>query len=388
MKGSSMTTVALLLVMVMICGGMSNAHDDLPQQSVFDITKYGAVCDGKTDISKALTKAWCDACASTCASKVVIPPGDYLCGVTNLAGPCKAQIELEINGNLKAPSVIKGEDWLVVEYVNDVKVFGTGTLDGQGGTCWEKKGDRAPNMRFQNINNGWVEGLTSKDSKFFHMSTLYVKNMTLTKLHMIAPADSRNTDGIHISRSSCITVTDSSIATGDDCVSMADGLDTITIRNVKCGPSHGISIGSLGKYVTETPLKSITIQNCTIADSDNGIRIKSWPDMFATSLTDVHFEDIILENVDNPIIIDQMYCPDGACKSKGPSKVQISDVFFKNVKGTSKCKEIIQLICSSSHPCQNVQMCDVDITYEGGVGQAVCENVKPVISGVMNPKGC
>ncbi|CAI0400542.1 unnamed protein product [Linum tenue] len=191
------------------------------------------------------------------------------------------------------------------------------------------------------------------------MSTLYVKNMTLTKLHMIAPADSRNTDGIHISRSSCITVTDSSIATGDDC-----------------------------KYITETPLKSITIQNCTIADSDNGIRIKSWPDMFATSLTDVHFEDIILENVDNPIIIDQMYCPDGACKSKGPSKVQISDVFFKNVKGTSKCKEIIQLICSSSHPCQNVQMCDVDITYEGGVGQAVCENVKPVISGVMNPKGC
>ncbi|CAN0902492.1 PG1 [Linum grandiflorum] len=377
--------VALLLAMVMYGGMSTNAHVVV----IFDVTKYGAVRGGATDMSEALTKAWGDACKSLSPSKVVIPPGDYLAGVTKLVGPCKAPIELEINGNIKAPKAIKGEDWMVIENVNDVKVFGTGTLDGQGAQCWENKGDRAPNMRFQNINNGWIEGITSKDSKFFHMSTLYAKNITFTHINMIAPAESRNTDGIHISRSSFVTVIDSTIGTGDDCVSMADDLDTIIVRNVNCGPSHGISIGSLGKYDTEKPLKNIWVQNCTISNSDNGIRIKSWPDRFATSLSGVHFEDIIFDNVENPIIIDQLYCPHNECKSKlGPSKVKISDVSFNNVRGTSKTKEIIQLICSSAFPCENIQMCDVDVTFNGGVGQAVCQNVKPMVSGIINPKGC
>ncbi|CAN1856603.1 G9 [Linum perenne] len=395
MKGSSMATLVLVLVMY---GAMSaNAQ---PQQSriggrfltvggVFNVVKYGAVRDGVTDMSKALTKAWCDACASPSPSKVVIPPGNYLAGVTELLGPCKAPIELEIHGNIKAPKTIMGEDWIVVQNVNDLKVFGTGTLDGQGAYCWTNKGDRAPNMRFQSINNGWVEGLTSKDSKFFHMSTLGCKNFTFTHLNVIAPADSRNTDGIHISRSSLVNVLNSTIGTGDDCVSMADDLDTVTVRNVKCGPSHGISIGSLGKYETEKPVKNIWVKNCTICDSDNGIRIKSWPDRFSTSLTGVHFEDIIFDNVENPIIIDQQYCPHNECKSKlGPSKVKISDISFKNVRGTSNTKEIIQFICSSTFPCQNIQMSNIDITFKGGVGQSVCENVKPIVSRMVNPLGC
>ncbi|CAN1842768.1 Probable galacturan 1,4-alpha-galacturonidase SALK6 [Linum perenne] len=205
---------------------------------------------------------------------------------------------------------------------------------------------------------------------------------------MATLATSVNTDGIHLSRSQHITITDSTIGTGDDCVSMIDNLDTITIQNTKCGPSHGISIGSLGKYQKEGPVKNIFVRQCTIANSDNGIRIKSWPDKFATACSGIHFEDITLENVENPIIIDQQYCPNGECTTKAPSPVEISDVTFKNVKGTSKTKEIIQLICSSAHPCLNVQMSNIDITFNGGPGVAICQNVKPVITGIMNPPGC
>ncbi|CAN1159129.1 Probable galacturan 1,4-alpha-galacturonidase SALK6 [Linum perenne] len=327
---------------------------------------------------------------ATSPSKVVVPPGDYIAGVTMFAGPCKAPIQFEINGIIKAPTTIKGDCWFKIEDVTDLRLFGTGTLDGQGAACWaEKGGPQTANLRFQNIINGWVEGITSKDSKFFHMATLNCNNMTFSHVNVIAPATSVNTDGIHISRSQHITITDSTIGTGDDCVSMIDNLDTITVQNTKCGPSHGISIGSLGKYQKELPVKNIFVRQCTIANSDNGIRIKSWPDKFATSCSGIHFEDITLENVENPIIIDQQYCPDGECTSKtAPSPVEISDVTFKNVKGTSKTKEIIQLICSSAHPCQNVQMSNIDITFNGGPGVAVCQNVKPVITGIMNPPGC
>ncbi|CAN1159126.1 Probable galacturan 1,4-alpha-galacturonidase SALK6 [Linum perenne] len=348
-----------------------------------------AINNNKFD-SEALTKAWTDACAANSPSKVVVPPGDYTAGVTMFAGPCKAPIQFEINGIIKAPKAIKGDCWFSIEDVTDLRLFGTGTLDGQGAACWaEKGGDQTANFRFQNIINGWVEGITSKDSKFFHMATLNCNNMTFSHVNVIAPADSVNTDGIHISRSQHITVTDSTIGTGDDCVSMIDNLDTITIQNTKCGPSHGISIGSLGKREKEGPVKNVFVRHCTIANSDNGIRIKAWPDRFATSCSGIHFEDITLDNVENPIIIDEQYCPNGDCKSKtAPSPVEISDVTFKNVKGTSKTKEIIQLICSSAHPCQNVQMSNIDITFNGGPGVAVCQNVKPVITGIMNPPGC
>ncbi|CAN1265418.1 Exopolygalacturonase (Fragment) [Linum perenne] len=312
-----------------------------------------------------MLKAWTEACASASPSKVVVPPGDYTAGVTKFVGPCKAPIQLEINGIIKAPPSIPGDCpgdcWFSIEDVTGLRVIGTGTLDGQGAQCW------ASNLRFQNIINGWVEGITSKDSKFFHMATLDCNNMTFSHVNVIAPATSVNTDGIHLSRSQHITITDSTIGTGDDCVSMIDNLDTITIQNTKCGPSHGISIGSLGKYQKEGPVKNIFVRQCTIANSDN---------------------DITLENVENPIIIDQQYCPNGECTKTAPSPVEISDVTFKNVKGTSKTKEIIQLICSSAHPCLNVQMSNIDITFNGGPGVAICQNVKPVITGIMNPPGC
>ncbi|CAN1842777.1 PG1 [Linum perenne] len=360
---------------------------------VFDVMKYGAVAGG--DVSQAMLKAWTEACASASPSKVVVPPGDYTAGVTKFVGPCKAPIQFEINGIIKAPPSIPGDSWLSIEDVTDLRLIGTGTLDGQGAQCWASKGGPQTagefifqNLRFQNIINGWVEDITSKDSKFFHMATLDCNNMTFSHVNVIAPATSVNTDGIHLSRSQHITITDSTIGTGDDCVSMIDNLDTITIQNTKCGPSHGISIGSLGKYQKEGPVKNIFVRQCTIANSDNGIRIKSWPDKFATACSGIHFEDITLENVENPIIIDQQYCPNGECTTKAPSPVEISDVTFKNVKGTSKTKEIIQLICSSAHPCLNVQMSNIDITFNGGPGVAICQNVKPVITGIMNPPGC
>ncbi|OMO50508.1 Glycoside hydrolase, family 28 [Corchorus olitorius] len=55
---------------------------------------------------------------------------------------------------------------------------------------------------------------------------------------IIAPDESPNTDGIHIGRSSEITIIDSTISTGDDCVSLGGGSQNVTIRRVTCGPGH------------------------------------------------------------------------------------------------------------------------------------------------------
>jgi galacturan 1,4-alpha-galacturonidase len=172
-------------------------------------------------------------------------------------------------------------------------------------------------LRLDFITNGVVKGITSKDAKSFHINVFGCKNLTIEHITVTAPETSHNTDGIHIGRSSGIIVTDTTIGTGDDCISLGDGSQDVTIERVNCGPGHGISIGSLGKYKNEEPVSQIKVLDCTITGTTNGIRIKTWPNSVgASTASDITFKGITMDNVANPVIITQGYCPYGQCKAQ------------------------------------------------------------------------
>ncbi|CAL1409843.1 unnamed protein product [Linum trigynum] len=353
--------------------------------TIFEVTKYGAIPDGKTDMMMAFLKTWVGACNSPTPSTIVIPAGDFLCGLAVVTGPCKAPIEVQVLGTISAKDPIIGDNWFVFKHIENFVLSGTGTFDGKGAGKTEPN---AANLRFQSVTNGLVTGITSKDSNFFHMAVLDSKNVTFTKVNITAAGDSLNTDGIHLSMSSDINIIDVTIATGDDCISMVDGVTNVNIEGVTCGPGHGIAIGSLGKYPNESPVTGIHVKNCTLKDTENGVRIKSWPDQEAGVASDIHFDDITLDDVQNAIIIDQEYCPDGACKSKGPSKVKISNVTFTNIHGTTTDPDTITLKCSSLNPCEGIALTDIDLTCTKGGAKSTCINVKPIISGKPPPPGC
>lgn len=152
------------------------------------------------------------------------------------------------------------------------------------------------------------------DSKFFHMIVFASNNVLINKLKIKAAADSPNTDGIHIGDVTNINITNTIISTGDDCVSIGPGSANVMISNVKCGPGHGISIGSLGKYLNEKDVRGLRVENCTLTGTTNGLRIKTWQDNPSPLVaSDIVFENIQMENVENPIVIDQKYCPHNFC---------------------------------------------------------------------------
>ncbi|XP_050233930.1 exopolygalacturonase-like [Mercurialis annua] len=369
------------------------------QPKVFDITKYGAKSDGSTDNTQALLDAWKETCATTGSSKLIVPKGTYFLGSVEMKGPCKGSVEFELQGTLKAPKEPKDHkdpnNWVTFSYLDNFSLYGGGTFDGQGEMAWgvnncakTKDCKILPiSLRFDYITNGEIRDITSLDSKYFHVNVLGCKNVTFQHFTVTAPKVSPNTDGIHIGRSNGVTIIDSDISTGDDCISLGDGSQQVHITNVTCGPGHGISVGSLGKYKNEEPVSGIFVKNCTLVDTENGVRIKSWPAMFANTASDMHFEDILMKEVSNPVLIDQVYCPWNQCNPKMPSKVKISNVSFKNIRGTSTTALAVQLNCSSGIPCEDVELEGIDLTYKGPEGpvKSACANVKPKITGKLSP---
>lgn len=70
------------------------------------------------------------------------------------------------------------------------------------------------------------------------------------------------------------------------------------------------SIGSLGKDLNEAGVQNVTVKTVTFTGTQNGLRIKSWGRPSNGFARNILFQNAIMKNVQNPIIIDQNYCPD------------------------------------------------------------------------------
>ncbi|XP_031490765.1 exopolygalacturonase-like [Nymphaea colorata] len=371
---------------------------------IFNVKKFGAKADGETDDRKAVLDAWNAACASNGRPRVVIPPGTFLIGQTKFEGPCPGAypIVVEVKGKVIAPtdlSQFSSDDWISFSKVHGLVLTGGGVFDGRGSSAWPSNDCLTSanckllptSLKFNFLTNSTIRRISSVDSKFFHMIIFGSENVKAHDLRISAPSDSPNTDGIHIGDSTGIAVSRSVIGTGDDCISIGPGSNLITISNIICGPGHGISVGSLGKYRDEKDVTDLRVRNCTFRNTTNGLRIKTWPASGVLHAKNFTFEDIIMKNVHNPIIIDQKYCPYDSCPTEeAPSKVKISNVNFRNVKGTSTSQVAVNLICSKAFPCEGVTLSDIDLKYNGEEGKATssCFNVNGFSSGTQVPPPC
>lgn len=373
-------------------------------ETVFDVTKFGATPDGKGDSAMGMIRAWNQACKSTEAAKVVIPKGTFRAGEVVFQGPCTAPrpIVIEIQGTVEADtdlSSFSSNYWFIVEHVDGVEVTGGGTLNGRGEDVWRfaDSGEKIRNapllpvsLIFQGVNNSALHDLNFVNSKGFHIKVSDSSEINVSNLTITAPGFSPNTDGIHISGSTNVNVTELTIGTGDDCVSIGDGTTNLLVTKVTCGPGHGLSVGSLGKRPDEDNVNGVIVRNCTLIGTTNGARIKTYrasPKLQATSIT---FEDIIVNNVSNPVIIDQDYSSKDRIE---PSNVKLSDVHFRNIRGTAAIKNpAIALTCSQAFPCEGVELTDIDIVPVEGASAELkpssCLNAKTVLKGKQNPAAC
>ncbi|KAG6742324.1 hypothetical protein POTOM_053194 [Populus tomentosa] len=364
----------------------------------FSVLSYGAKPDGKTDSTKAFAAAWAHACASTQPATISVPKGSFSLGQVRFQGPCKNRaILLRIDGTLVAPSDYKvignAKNWLIFEHVNGVAVSG-GTLDGQGAGLWSCKNSGkgcprgATSLEFTNSNNIAITGLASLNSQLFHIVINGCQNVKVQGVKVSAAGNSPNTDGIHVQSSTGVTILNSRIGTGDDCVSIGPGTSSLWIENVACGPGHGISIGSLGKESQEAGVQNVTVKTATFTGTQNGLRIKSWGRPSNGFARDILFQHAVMNNVQNPIVIDQNYCPGEKNCPGQVSGVKISDVTYQDIHGSSATEVAVKFDCSKKYPCTGIKLEDVKLTFKNQPAEASCSNAGGVASGLVQPTSC
>nr|XP_043611799.1 polygalacturonase-like [Erigeron canadensis] len=379
--------IICIILSIMIC--CSNAAS-------YNVVSYGARADGRTDSSKAFMNAWKAACASRSSTMVYIPRGTYMTKPVVFSGPCRSRILFQIDGTIVAPPNYQDMGntgfWILFSKVSRLTIHG-GTIDARGSKFWacRQTGSNCPaGVRSLSIlwsNDVVITGLKSLYSELIHITVSDSNHIHLEHMNIIAPSRSPNTDGIIIQSSSGVTIKNSMIRTGDDCIAVGPGSKNIWIEKIACGPGHGISIGSLGNSLNEAGVQNVTVTNTVFKKTQNGVRIKSWARDSKSYATNVEFRNLIMQAVDNPIIIDQTYCPDNRCPHQ-TSGVEVSNVKYSNIKGTSTTVEAVKFQCSVSNPCRGIQMRNIRLTTPNRATTSICENVHGSNSGSVVPRSC
>ncbi|CAN8245153.1 unnamed protein product [Cochlearia groenlandica] len=310
-------------------------------------------------------------------------------------GPCKSNtIFFELMGNISAPKKSEWpenekEKWISFRSVKDLIVYGNGTIQGSGPTWWNDLHCHRPtSLAFSNCDNLQLSSITSINSARNHISITSCNGVIISDITLTAPGDSPNTDGINIAGSNQINLSDSIIGTGDDCVAINGGCSGINITNVMCGPGHGLSVGSLGREETEEKVEHVHVKNCTFNGTQNGARIKTVPggSGYAKNIT---FEDIILINTENPIIIDQYYGCKQHCSTTA-SAVEVSSVKFKGFHGSAIKQNAIHMNCSQVKRCNGIVLDDITIIHaiHGKNLEVLCKNVDATIQHTIPHVSC
>ncbi|KAL9335559.1 hypothetical protein Peur_072740 [Populus x canadensis] len=356
----------------------------------FNVLDYGADGNGKIDATPAFQKAWGDFCqASEEMPTLEVPAGKtFLLKSVSFSGPCMSKNpHVLIEGTIVAPNSFDSwddddyEKWIGFTAVVGLIVDGGGRFDGRGEAWWKACNDndsacskRRQALHFNKCNGLRLSNLHHVNSQKGHICINACDDVEVSNLQILAPDESPNTDGIDISESNHVNIHDSFIGTGDDCIAINGFSTSINITGVKCGPGHGISIGSLGKDGAYETVEEVHVKSCAFKGTQNGVRIKTW-ETGSGYVRKITFEDITFVNSENPIIIDQQYNPNG---NRGGSGIKISDVTYRNVRGSSADEVAIALNCAGKAACTNIIMDNVKITSSnpGKQIRASCNNAK------------
>lgn len=302
-----------------------------PGNATFNILQYGAVNDGKTNNAAAIRKA-VEAAAINGGGTVVIPAGKFVTGPITLLSNVNLFLEAGAiligstnieNYILETPGRRGSSENAYTHLIsatdcNNISITGFGIIDGnamafmkkdsvldlhyaltreisnshwiQGNTrqgedfMTSKLGeDKNPNpylfgprpnhmIQFRNCNNITIEGVTIQNAPNWTVAITGSSFINILNAKILSiDSDQRvpNDDGINISRSKYIHISNCDIFTSDDAIALGGNIENLTITDCNLSSrDSGIRVG----YMT-SEMRNCIFNNLNIFESTRGILI-------------------------------------------------------------------------------------------------------------------
>lgn len=281
----------LFLILLFIVLGSTIYSPALAQNGTYRITDYGASADGKTLTTQAIQSA-IDAAAEAGGGRVIVPPGKYLTGGIEL----RDNIIFELQGGatllgtdqLDAYATHEGTDqhgkaiqrrYLIsVTGAKNVLIEGKGTIDGQGKFYWEtpaapppqwiKAKTPRPNalLEVADSENITIRDITLTNSPNWTCHIMHSQDVVVDGIRIINDLFAPNADGIDITGSQRVRVTNCDITTCDDAIVLKTWKDGQPCEDVTVTNCTLETLCAALKLGTESyaDYRRITFSNCAV----------------------------------------------------------------------------------------------------------------------------
>jgi galacturan 1,4-alpha-galacturonidase len=206
--------------------------------------------------------------------------------------------------------------------------------------------------------------------------------VTFSDLKMDATSKStnepKNTDGFDIGASTDVTITNVNVSNDDDCVAFKPGADGVTVTDITCTGSHGLSVGSLGKS-SDDFVKNVYVSGATMINSTKAVGIKTYPSGGShgvSTVSNVTFSGVVVDGCDYAIQIQSCYGEDSDYCAENPGNADLTDIVFEKLSGTTSGKYDAvtgNLDCGSGGTC-GVKVSSYTVQAPSGEGKVLCAN--------------
>lgn len=347
----------------------------LPKRSTCTPASAGnSSIDDVPAISKALS-----ACGD--GGVIIIPPGKIFMIRSPLDfSDCKG-CEFQIEGTLKVSDDI--EYWgsrtacFTLENVDGITIrsmTGLGLIDGSGQVFWDYHANHSSYQRpflivMKKAANITFTNFRLKDSpRWFITVNDSSINIKFSDLVLSAVSTSRNvpinTDGIDTADSSYITINNIHITNNDDCVCFKAGSNYVSVKNVTCIGSRGLSVGSLGLTSGRTEeVNNVYASDIKMINSTPAVRIKVYPggpSHGPVIVSNVTFERITVENCDYAFRVQTCYLSKETVCQETPSAAKLFNIKIIDIIGKTSHEydpNVANINCPPAGTC--------DLTFSG-----------------------
>lgn len=387
-----------------------------------NILDFGADKNGNM-LSTAAVQAAIDKCPQN--GCVYVPEGVYICGALFL----KSNMTLFLNKG----AVIKGSnssgDFPVYIYrwegketecysslinagigmdgISKITIEGSGTIDANGVELFhqemkEKKGARGRAVCIRNSSDIRISGITIRQSPAWclHLINCHDVKIDDVKIHTKYDeqgkryADIFNGDGIDCDSCKNVHITNSLIASQDDCIAIKSGKDAegraaamisenIHISDCRFESGFGVAVGS----EMSGGVKNVTVRNCIFHNTFSIGSVKTCRGRGGV-IEDILFENAELCNTDTEhtdckwfrggIYIDSYYSNDEISKEKKPVSEEtplIKNITFRNAKIDTCGGNAIYISGLPEMHCENITLENISATGKYGMKAYFTDNL-------------